>query len=131
MTLSYLILDQRSKEGDVLRKMTATLNVAISKHSDPVRFADAAYSDGFIADQVRLDTMSLVSTAYLKVSKIMSAVESHITQQTTYDEVCRMFNQFIILLHNKLELKDVARQLVDKLRECSNLGIMNPLPSLS
>ena len=112
-----LILDQRSEEGDVLRKMTSTLNTTITKHSDPVRFADAAYSDGFIADQMRLDSMSLVNTAYAKVSKIMSAVESHITQQTTYDEVCQKFDQFIILLHNKLELKDVARQLVDKLRE--------------
>ena len=99
--------------------MTGTLNVTITKQSDPVRFADAAYSAGFVTEQLKLDSTSSVSTAYVKVSKIMSAVESHIAQQIC-DEVCGKFDQFIIMLHHQLEMNDLARQLVDRLREYNN-----------
>lgn len=109
--------------GIVLQGMTSTLNVIISVLSDPVQFADAAYSAGFITEQVKLDSMSSVSTAYVKVSKILSAVKNHITQQATCDDVCRKFDQFVILLHDQLKMKDLARQLVEGMRECYYLEI--------
>ena len=107
---------ERSKESDVLRVMTATLNVTISKQCDPVRFADAAYSAGFISEETKMDSLSSVRNDYGKVSKVMSAVKTHITQQSNY-EVCRKFDRFILLLHGELKMKDLAKQLVDKLRE--------------
>ena len=101
--------------------MTSTLNVTISRQSDPVRFADAAYSAGFISEQTKMDSLSCVRNDYGKVSKVMSAVKTHITQQLNYDEVCRKFDLFILLLHGELEMKDLAKQLVDKLRELQGL----------
>ena len=108
---------ERNSEIDVLRKMTSTLNVAISLQSDPVRFADAVYSAGFITEEAKYDTMSNVRNDYGKVSKVMSIVTTHIAQQLNYDEVCRKFDSFVLLLHDELTMKDLARQLVDKLRE--------------
>ena len=108
---------ERSKEADLLREMTGPLNVAISDQSDPVRFADAAYSAGFISKETKNDSLSSVKNDYGKVSKVMSAVNTHITRQANYDEVCRKFDRFIVLLHDELKMKDLAKQLVEKLRE--------------
>ena len=108
---------ERNSEIDVLRKMTSTLIVTISRQSDPVRFADAVYSAGFITEEAKYDAMSNVRNDYGKVSKVMSIVTTHIAQQLNYDEVCRKFDSFVLLLHDELTMKDLARQLVDKLRE--------------
>ena len=54
---------------------------------------------------------------YGKVSEVMSAVRTHIAQQSNHDEVCREFDRFVLLLHGELKMKDLAKQLVDKLRE--------------
>ena len=97
--------------------MTSTLNVAISQQSDPLRFADAAYSAGFISEEAKNDAMSSVRNDYGKVSKVVSVVKTHITQQANYDKVCQKFDHFILLLHDELKMKDLARQLVEKLRE--------------
>ena len=108
---------ERTKEGEVLRVMTSTVNVAISKQSDPVRFADAAYSAGFISEELKMDSMSATSNDYGKVSKVMFAVMTHIKQQSEYGQVCRKFDRFILLLCDELKMKDLAKQLVDKLCE--------------
>ena len=110
-------VDCRYKVCDVLRTMTSTLNEAISEQSDPLRFADAVYSAGFITKDAKSDAMSSVRNRYGKVSQVMSIVETHIRQQLNYDEVCRKFDRFILLLHDELKMKDLATQLVDKLRE--------------
>ena len=107
----------KSKEGNVLQLMTSTLNVTISKQTDPVRFADAVYSAGFISEETKMDSLSSMRNDYVKVSKVMSAVMTHITQQSSCDKVRRKFDQFILLLHGELKMKDLAKQLVDKLRE--------------
>ena len=102
---------KRSREGEVLREMYSTLSASISKESDPVRFADAAYSAGFISEDAKNDGMSFVRNDYGKVSKIMTAVMTHIMQQTNYDEGCRKFHRFIHLLRDELKMKDLAEKL--------------------
>lgn len=109
-------MSRRTKEGDVLQLMTATLNAITSNQSDPVRFGDVVCSAGFMSEKAARGIMSIGGiTNYDKVSRIMSAVVNHVTSQSSPAVVTRKFNQFVLLLYNELSLDGLALQLVEKL----------------
>ena len=129
-------MSRRSKEGDVLREMTATLNRTITDQSDPVWFGDAVSSAGFISQQATMDITSTGTISeYDKVRRIASAVVSHITCQRSPEMVSQKFDQFVLLVHHQLKLDDLARKLVGKMCEfiASRNGIVDAshFPSLA
>lgn len=110
-------MSQRSKEGDVLQGMTATLNQTISDQSNPVRFGDAVSSAGFISQQTAMDITSMGITNYDKVRRITSAVVSHVTSQASPEVVSEKFDTFVVLVHDQLKLDGLATKLAEKLCE--------------
>jgi uncharacterized membrane protein len=104
-------------ESGVLQEMTATLNDTISIQSDPVRYSDVASSGGFMSGQTAMDITSMSITKYDKVSRITSAVVSHITNQASPKAITQKFDRFVLLLHNQLKLNILATKLVERLCE--------------
>lgn len=110
-------MSRRSKEGDVLRDMAATLNRTITAESDPVRFGDVMSSAGLIAEQAAMDVTSMAISEYDKVRRITSAVISHITNQASPEVITQRFDQFVLVLYDQLKLDDLANKLAAKLCE--------------
>ena len=116
VTIEFLLpeMTQRTKEGEVLESMTATLNYTISEQLEPVRFGDVVSSAGFLSDQRAKSFTSAKGTSdYEKVSKITSAVVNHITSQSSPEMVTQQFDKFVLLLHDE-SLDGLANQLAGK-----------------
>ena len=107
-----------SKEGDVLQKMTPSINDTISTQSNATRFGEVMYSAGFVSDHMVQGVVTKNDSQYNKVSQIMSAVRAQIT---TFGNPTEKFNKFVLLLHGKLELKALALELVEKLSKPTRL----------
>ncbi len=112
-------MSRRTKEGDVLQKMGATLNKVITQGSDSSRFGTAASSAGFMSQQSALGIATMTGVEeYTKVSRIMAAVRDHITTyggRQSVEKVTEKYNQFVLLVYDDLELNDLAQMLVDNL----------------
>lgn len=110
----------RTPEGDTLQAMCPILNKTISK-TDPVRFADCLIGAHFLSQDTAENITSVAGhSAYTKVSELMSAVKSCITSFASGrnpEKVTTRFNDFVLLLHEQLELTNLAEQLMDKCRK--------------
>ena len=107
-------MSQRTNERDALQKMTHTMNSTISKQSSATRFGEVMSSAGFVSDDMVRDVTTKNDSQYDKVSEIMAAVQ---TQITTFGNPTEKFNKFVLLLHEDLNLRSLAQELIKMLSE--------------
>ena len=114
-------MSRKTVEGDVLREMGATLNSVISQQSDAARFGAALSSAGFVSGHVAEDQATVQGVSqYSKVSRLMAAAKDNITTsggRHNPGRVTEKFNKFVLLLHDDLDLRELASQLAAALSE--------------
>ena len=104
-------MSQRTNEKEVLRKMTHTMNSAISKQSGVTQFGAVMSSAKFVTDDMIQDVVTKNGSKYDKVSQIMAAVKAQIT---TFGNPTEKFNKFVLLLHEDLNLQVLAQELLSE-----------------
>ena len=116
----------RPPETDALQNMGAKLNQAISTRSNAERLGAAVAAKGMLSDGARADICGRGISEYSKVMRIMEAVRASITitgPNNSRDRITVKFNEFILILHNELDLKDIAQDLAEECRTLAKLGI--------
>jgi hypothetical protein len=106
----------RTLEEDVLQKKSSTIIKRIAVGSDLALFGSEVSGAGFASGSAVNGNLNMAGiTDCDKVRRIMNAVTTHITTQSTPEVVTEKFNTFVLLLHDKLELKDLAKELTQAL----------------
>jgi hypothetical protein len=91
----------------------------IANNADLDLFGSEVHGAGFAPKNTVTGILSVGgATNFKKVRQIMNAVTTHITTQSTPEMVTQRFNTFVLLLHDKLELDGVARDLTQALGKC-------------
>jgi hypothetical protein len=91
----------------------------IANNADLDLFGSEVHGAGFAPKNTITGILSVgAATTFEKVRKIMNAVNTHITTQPTPEMVTRKFNTFVLLLHDKLKLDELARDLTRALGTC-------------
>ncbi len=114
--MSHLV---RPPEKDALQNMGHILNQALSTRSNPERLGAIVAAKGMLPEGGLDDIRGRNDSDYRKVMGIMSAVKSYITSpshRNSRERITEKFNDFILILHNDLDLRDVAQDLAE---ECS------------
>lgn len=108
-------MSHQYKELDTLRSFIATINrtVTESVESAPRLLADYLVQHNLIS---KISASNIVSPSglpdYNKISKLVSVVYSYIQTVPTQEQATTVFNKFVLILHDDLGLKDLAKQLV-------------------
>ena len=111
----------RPPEQDALQNMGSTLNKALSTRSNPERLGDAVAAKGMLPEGGLSDICGTNDSPYRKVMKIMDAVRSYITLtglHNSRERITEKFNDFILILHDDLGLKDVGQELAEECSKC-------------
>jgi hypothetical protein len=90
----------------------------IADNVDLDLFWSEVYGAGFAPENMITEILSVGGHNFVKVMQIMDAVLIHITTQSTPEMVTRKFNTFVLLLHDKLKLDELARELTQALGTC-------------
>jgi predicted site-specific integrase-resolvase len=109
-------MSRRTLEGDVLQNKSSIMIETIAKKSDLALFGSEVCSAGFASENMVTGILGMGTlTSFELVRRIMNAATTHITTQSTPEMVTRKFNTFVLLLHDKLKLDDLARDLAQAL----------------
>jgi hypothetical protein len=90
---------------------------AIAKGSNLALFGAEVCGAGFASEDMVDGILGMTGaiTTFEKVRRIISAVTTYITTQSTPEMVTQKFDSFVLLVHDKLGLKDLARDLTQAL----------------
>ena len=111
----------RPPEQDALQNMGHTLNQALSTRSSPEQLGAIVAAKGMLPEGSRADICGMNDSPYRKVMKIMDAVRAFITlpgPRNDRERITEKFNDFVLILHDDLELKDVAQKLAEECSMC-------------
>ena len=111
---------RRPPEKDTLQKEFANISKSVALETDLALFGTYLVSNEFLsADAVRgyLDVTS--DSKFEKASKLMMVVSTNITSARSQKDITRRFNDFLKMLHEELNLEQLARQLADRNRKLS------------
>ena len=101
-------------EKETLRKKFAYLNKAIADRVDLTTYSTFLSSRNFLPASAASGILSVGADSVMaKATKLTNAATTHITQAGSQADITREFNNYIEMLWEDLELKDVARQLMD------------------
>ena len=112
----------RSPEKDTLRQECANTNKTLANKADLVVFGHLLNRDNFLSGAAVTSILDIAADSkYAKTSKLMMAVDTHITTTGSQATTTEYFNKFLHILYEDLELEDLARKLADTNKKLSGM----------
>ncbi len=106
------------EELNTLRSFTAKLNTALSTGSVS-RFSDLLVENKLVGDSAARNIVSPTGIDdYSKVSKLVTAVYTYVKTVSSQEKATSIFDTFVLILYDYLDLKDIAEQLVKHRGKC-------------
>ena len=115
-------ITRRAPEKDTLQKEFSNVSKSIALGTDLALFGGCLVSNEFLsADAVRsyLDVMGI--SKFEKASNLIGAINTNITSARSQEDITRRFNDYLKMLHEELDLKQLARQLADRNQKLSGM----------
>ena len=116
------ISTHRAPEKDTLQKEFLSVFKSIAYGTDLALFGGCLVSYEFLsADAVRgyLDVTGI--SKFDKASNLIRAINTNITSARSQEDITRRFNDYLKMLHEELDLKQLARQLADRNQKLSGM----------
>ena len=101
-------------EKETLQKKCGYINRAIADKVELATYGSCLSSLNFLPANTASCILSVGADSVMaKATKLTNAATTHITQAGSQADITREFNNYLEMLWEDLELKDVARQLTD------------------
>ena len=109
-------MSARPPEKDALQEVQYSLNRALSTRSNAQQLGGIVATKGWLSEDAMIDICGSKESEFTKVSNIMNAVRASITLaglNNSRERITKKFDEFVLVLHDDLGLKDVAQDLVE------------------
>lgn len=102
------------KELDTLRAFLANINRVVEEKIEPARLADLLVQNEIISSFSARDIISPSGlSSYLKISRLVNNVYSRIQSVASQREATKVFNIFVLILYDDLQLQELGVQMVE------------------